>query len=297
MPKLDLNLLIALDVLLHERSVTAAARELGLSTSAMSRTLSRLRSATGDALLVPAGRAMVPTPHALEIAAEVHALVGAAQKVLSTPPELDIRELQRDFTIRANAAFVFMHAARLSTMVMETAPGVRLRFAAKPEKEIHSLRHAIVDLEIGVISGDGAELRAQTLYRDSFVGIVHSGHPLLMKTPVSVDDYVAWPHVVASRRGSFTGPIDDALAKLGLARNVNVVVPSFPSVIAVAAESDLIGLIPRSYCRAGLAAQTEMFELPVSTPEVTVSQIWHPRMDADPGHRWLRGLIFDAFRS
>lgn len=296
MPDLDLNLLVALDALLRERSVTNAARRLGLSTSAMSRTLSRLRAVTGDPILVPAGRAMVATPHAEAIADEVRALTGAVRAVLSPSPTLDIEDLQRDFTIRANEAFVLLHAARLGAAVMAAAPGVRLRFAPKPDKEIRSLRDGVIDLDIGVVSGDGAELRAQTLFRDTFVGIARPGHPMLATTPVTAERYTAWGHVLASRRGHVTGVVDDALAALGLSRKVRVVVPSFPAVVAVAAASDLLGLVPRSFCRAGLVGPTELFELPVATPEIVVSQIWHPRMDADPGHRWLRGLIFEAFR-
>lgn len=297
MPDPDLNLLVALDALLRDRSVSVAARKLGLSTSAMSRTLSRLRAATGDPILVAAGRAMVATPHAEAIADEVRSLTVAARAVLAPPPQLDIRALRRDFTIRTNEAFVVLNAARLSAAVTDAAPGVRLRFAPKPEKEIQSLRDGAIDLDIGVISGDGAELRAQTLFRDVFVGIARVGHPLLAADRVTAEAYTAWGHVVASRRGRFTGTLDDALAERGLSRKVRVVVPSFPAVVAVAADSDLIGLVPRSFCRAGAAGRTAMFDLPVATPEIVVSQIWHPRMDADPGHRWLRGLIFDAFRS
>ena len=295
MSTLDLNLLPALDALLSERSVSAAARKLNLSTSAMSRTLSRLREVLGDPVLVPAGRAMVATPHAEAIAEQVRLLHLGVHKVLRPPPRIDVATLRRDFTIRANEAFVLRHAARLCAAVTAAAPGVRLRFAAKPDKDIRPLREAAVDLDIGVIPGDGAELRAQTLYRDVFAGVVRKGHPLL-DAPVTPQSYVAWDHVVSSKKGRFTGPVDDALAALGLSRRISIIVPSFPTVIAVASLSDLIGLAPRSFCQIGPDAATELFELPVATPQITISQIWHPRMDADPGHRWLRGLVFEAFR-
>jgi DNA-binding transcriptional LysR family regulator len=297
MPDLDFNLLIALDALLRERSVTAAAHRLGLSVSAMSRTLSRLRRALGDPILVPAGRAMVATPHAEAITEQVRSLASAVRAVLGPPAQLEIDKLRRDFTIRANEAFVLLHAARLSAAVTRAAPGVRLRFAPKPDKEIGSLRDATIDLDIGVVSGDGAELRAQALFRDSFVGIARLGHPLLEAERVTAADYTAWGHVVASRRGRRGGPVDEALEAMGLVRQVSIVVPSFPAVIAVAAASDLIGLVPRSFFAAGAVGRTAMFDLPVVTPKITVSQIWHPRMDADPGHRWLRALVFEAFKT
>ena len=297
----DFNLLLALDVLLAERSVTAAARTLRLSPSAMSRTLARLRTLTGDPLLVTAGRTMVRTPHAEAITARVRALTADVQAILRPAPGMDVRQMKRVFTIRANEAFVLAYGARLHAVVSQAAPDVRLRFAPKPDKDIRHLRDGQIDLDIGVISGDGAELRAQTLYRDRFVGVVRTGHPLLTNGEVTAEryggyDHVSdWGHVVASRQGHFTGPVDKALQTVGQTRDVKVVVPSFPAVIAMVAASDLIGLVPRSF--AGVAPGVTTFDLPVDTPELVISQIWHPRVDADPGHRWLRGIIHDAFRA
>jgi DNA-binding transcriptional LysR family regulator len=294
---LDLNLLVALDALISERSVTGAARKLRLSPSAMSRTLARLRTELDDPILVPAGRSMVTTPHAEAMADQVRALNLAVHAVLSPPPVVDMRQLNRVFTLRANDAFVVVHAARLCAAVAATAPNVRLRFVPKPDKDIAALRDGTVDLEIGVISSDGGELRAQTLYRDSFVGIVRADHPLLATGEITAERYVGYGHVMASRRGKRSIPVEKALAALGLELDVKVIVPSFPAVLAVVAASDLIGLVPRSFCASPLASGIETFALPVTTPEIVISQIWHPRLDADVGHRWLRGVIFSAFRT
>jgi DNA-binding transcriptional LysR family regulator len=263
----------------------------------MSRTLSRLRTALSDPILVSAGRAMVATPHAEAIADQVRSLTSAVQTVLSPPPVVDIREMRRDFTIRANEAFVLLYAARLSATVTSAAPGVRLRFAPKPDKQIEPLRDATIDLDIGVISGDGAELRGQTLFEDRFVGVARAGHRLFTVEHITAEQYAACGHVICSRRGNFTGPVDEALAELGLSRKVNLVVPSYPAVVAVAAASDLVGLVPRSYFQPGVASQTEIFELPVVTSGFVIAQTWHPRMDADPVHRWIRALIYEEFRS
>lgn len=294
MHDVDLNLLAALDILLQERSVTGAARRLGLSISATSRTLSRLREALGDPVLVQAGRAMVPTPYAEAIAEQVHALATDAEAVLRPPPPTDPRTMDREFTIRANEAFTQLYAARLTATVLATAPGVRLRFMPKPDKDIAPLRDGTVDLEIGVISGDGGELRAQTLYRDDYVGIARIGHPVLDAT-VTPQRFCAWGHVLFARRDR-TGPADEALAALGLSRRINVIVPGFTAVIAVVSASDLLGLVPRSACLALPGSGVALFELPIPMPEIIVSQIWHPRMDADAGHRWLRAMVFEGFR-
>ena len=294
----DLNLLTALDILLSENSVTAAARRLGLSPSAMSRTLTRLREAMGDPLLVPAGRVMVPTPHAAAIRDEVAVAVRAARAVLRPAPDIDIAELRQQFTLRANDGFVDGFAAALVARIAASAPGVRLRFAPKPDKDIGPLRDGSVDLEIGVIGGREAELRTQTLFRDDFVGVVRDGHPLLA-TQVTPQRFASFGHVVASRRGRSRGLVDDALAALGLARDISVILSSFPTVLSVCASSDLVGLVPRSYFEAGRTTgrrSLQCFDLPFALPGITVSQIWHPRMDADPGHRWLRGLVAEVCR-
>jgi DNA-binding transcriptional LysR family regulator len=297
MSDLDLNLLVALDALLQEKSVTAAARRLGLSTSAMSRTLSRLRVRLGDPILVPAGRGMVATQHALAIAADVHSLRAAVQTVLSPASTVDIRDVRRHFTIRANEAFVLIFAADLSAAVADAAPGIKLRFAPRSDKDVQSLRDAAVDLDIGVLPSESGELRCQTLFEDRYVGLAKTGHPIFDAKQITVGSYAAWGHVVFSPQADFAGPVDRALAELGVYRDVRLIVPSFPAVIAVAAASDLIGAIPKSYHKSAATSQIRTFELPVAVPSFDIVQAWHPRMDADPVHRWLRALIFETFKS
>ena len=153
MDDLDLNLLTALDALLAEaqRDGRAASR-LGLSSSAMSRTLARLRAATGDPLLVRAGRGLVPTPRAAELRDRVHELARDARAVLRPhASHLDLATLERTFTIRAGEGFLDLFSAPLVAAVTAAAPQVRLRFAPKPDKDVRPLREGRVDLEIGVL--------------------------------------------------------------------------------------------------------------------------------------------------
>ena len=297
----DFNLLAALDVLLAEGSVAGAAKVLGLSDSAMSRTLLRLRAATGDPLLVRAGRKMVATPHATALRERVRILTGEVKSVLQpTTRELDLATLARVFTLRANEGFVEAFAARLVGALTEAAPGVRLRFAPKPDKGVQSLREGLIDLEIGVLGETGPEVKIQSLFRDEFVAVVRQGHPLT-SGEVTASRYAACGHVVASRRGLTRGPVDDALDALGLQRRVIVVVPSFPAALAIAATSDLVGLVTGSFVRAGQAGTNGLpvhcFALPVRTSAITVSQMWHPRADADAAHRWLREIVLSVCRS
>ena len=301
MPDPDFNMLAALDVLLAEGSVAGAARVLGLSDSAMSRTLSRLRAATGDPLLVRAGRGLVATPHAIALRERVRNLALEVRAVLRPAAgELDLALLDRVFTIRANEGFVEAFAARLVGAVTAAASGVRLRFAPKPDKDVRLLREGLVDLEIGVLGQSGPEVRVQSLFQDHFVGVVRPGHPLV-SGDLTARRYAACGHVVASRRGRSRGPVDDALDALGLRREVVVVVPSFPAALAVSAMSDLVGLVTNSFVRAGQAgmagATVHCFPLPVRTSPITVSQMWHPRAHADPAHRWLRDMVLSTCRS
>ena len=300
----DLNLLTALDALLAEGSVAGAARRLGLSASAMSRTLARLRAATGDPLLVRAGRSMVPTPHATELRERVRDLAQDARAVLRPAvASLDLAELKRSFTIRCNDGFVEVFAAQLVAAVTAAAPHVRLHFAPKPDKDVRALREGLVDLEIGVLGTSGPEVRLQTLFRDHFVCAVRQGHPLLGRGKITAERYAACGHVVASRRGHWSGPVDEALAALGLSRTVVVVVPSFRAALAVASVSDLVALVTGSFFDATQGhraksgpAPVRSCPLPVRTEPITVSQMWHPRLDADPAHRWLRGLVLATCR-
>jgi DNA-binding transcriptional LysR family regulator len=292
----DLNLLIALDALLAEASVAGASRRLGLSASAMSRTLTRLRAATGDELLVRAGRHMVPTPRAVALREVSRGLVEEARRALRPAvTEHDVAGLRREFTLRANDGFVEVFAALLIADVRRLAPGVRLRFAPKAEKTPMHLRDGLADLEVGVVGGMGPEVRTQALFRDRFVGVVRRGHPLDDGSPVTAVRYVAHGHVVASRRGQATGPVDTALAVAGLEREVVAMVPAFHAVLSVVRASDLVGLVPASFLATPLDG-IAVFELPVVTPGITVSQMWHPRLDNDPGHRWLRQRVLALCR-
>src|SRR5690606_24631265 len=150
----DLNLLVTLDVLLSEGSVARAARRLRLSPSAMSRALARLRAATGDPLLVRAGRGLAPSPRALELRARVAQLVQDGEAVLRPAETLDLKQLVRTFTLRASDGFVENFGPALMKRVGKQAPGVRLRFVPKFDKESASLRDGSVDLETGVIGRD-----------------------------------------------------------------------------------------------------------------------------------------------
>lgn len=293
MPAPDFNLLVTLDVLLAECSVARAARRLRLSPSAMSRALARLRETTGDPLLVRAGRGLVPTPRARELRERVSQLVQDVEAVLRPAQKLDLRSLTRTFTLRTGDGFVDNYGPALIARIASEAPGVRLRFLGKTEKDSAPLREGRVDLETGVVGRTSApELHVQALFRDRFIGVVRAGHPL-SQGDVSIERYAGARHVAVAHQGLDHGPIDAAMAEQGMARDVVAVVAGFAGALALARGSDLIASVPERHT-GNLRAGMHSFALPIVTPEITVSLHWHPRMDADPAHRWLRRCVREA---
>jgi len=293
MSKPDLNLLIALDALLDEGNVARAARRLRLSPSAMSRALARLRETTGDPLLVRAGRGLVATPHALQLREHVCQLVQQAQAVLRPAEILDIQQLVRTFTLRSSEGFVENFGPELIARVTSQAPGVRLRFLPKFDKQSGSLRDGTVDLETGVVgSSIGPEVRAQALFRDRLVGVARIGHAL-SHGAITPQRYAAEKHILVSRRDQETGPIDEALKPLELEREIVTIVGGFATALALARHSDLIASVPQRHT-GNLRHDMFTFALPVAVPEFTISLLWHPRLHADAAHRWLRNCVRDV---
>ena len=281
----DFNLLLTLDALLDEGSVAGAARRLKLSPSAMSRALARLRDTTGDPLLVRAGRGLVPTPRALALREQVSQLVQEAEAVLRPQQEIDPAHLVRTFRLRSSDGFVESVGAALLARLAAEAPGVRLHFMAKPDKESQPLRSGELDFETGVIGTNTApELRTQALFQDRFVAVVRPGHPLC-EEPLT-----AARHVLVSRRGQEHGPVDEALAALKLERAIATLVPGFATALALVRGSDLVATVPALHC-ASLHADLVTLPLPFPLPGITLALLWHPRLDADPAHRWLRTVI------
>lgn len=286
----DFNLLPTLDILLTEGSVARAARRLQLSPSAMSRALSRLRETTGDPLLVRAGRGLVPTPRALALREEVRRLVQDVQAVLRPDETLDLPRLTRAFTLRTSDGFVESFGAALLAAIAGEAPGVRLHFLQKPDKDSTPLRDGRVDLETGVIEASlGPEVRSQALFGDRLLGVVRAGHPLC-DGEITARRYAEARHVIVSRTGLEGDAVDLPFLPPGLARKVDTLVSGFSSALALARASDLIATVPERHTQ-NLRAGMFSFTLPVASQVFTVSMLWHPRLDADPAHRWLRGKL------
>lgn len=289
----DLNLLVTLDVLLSEGSVAGAARRLRLSPSAMSRALARLREVTGDPLLVRAGRGLVPTPRAIELRAQVGPIVEGAKAVLRPAEVLDLARLTRRFVLRSSEGFAETFGPKLLSRVTAQAPGVTLQFLTKPDKENAPLREGEVDLETGVIdAGTAPELRAVPLFHDRWIGVVRGDHPLAMG-PVTAESYAQAGHLHVLRRGLHSTEIDEAARAAGIDRRIATIVSGFSTALALARETEQIATVPERHTE-GLRKGLNSFDLPFEIAPFTISMLWHPRMDGDEAHRWLRGLVRNA---
>jgi DNA-binding transcriptional LysR family regulator len=298
MTHVDLNLLIALDALLEENSVAAAADRLHLSPPAMSRTLSRIRRATGDDILVRSGRAMTPTPRALELREETRELVRRATAVLTPARTLDLDALDRVFTIRSHDALAAALAPALTAAIAATAPKVQVRLLAEPAGDVEDLARGHTDLEIGATEPSRPQIAAQTVGADRMAVIVRAGHPLADKDKeLTPERLAAADHVTVSRRGRLHGVIDDALAERGLRRRVVASLPTSAAALDLVAQSDLVTTVAEQVCRpVWTRLNLRARPLPFPVPPVPVIVSWHRRNDSDPAHAWLRAQVSRALR-
>jgi DNA-binding transcriptional LysR family regulator len=295
--QLDLNLLTALDALLEEGSVAGAADRLHLSAPAMSRTLGRIRRATGDQIMVRTGRSMTLTPHALALRDRVHAVVQDAHDVLTRERELDLSTLERTFTLQCHDAVTMAIGPGLLDVVRAQAPGVTLRLLAESIVDTDDLRHGRVDLEIGSAEPALPEIHFETLGRAGLVAAVRPGHPLTHGA-LTLARYADADHVTVSRRGRLRDPIDDVLAEHGLRRRVVAAAPTSTAALHLARHSDLVVAVSEHLCRPMVTAfGLRTLPIPVDLPPVPLNQAWHHRYDTDLAHTWLRTQVRAVIRA
>jgi DNA-binding transcriptional LysR family regulator len=276
----DLNLIEALDALLAENSVTKAAARLHTSAPAMSRTLGRLRRAFDDPLLVRAGRDLVPTPRALELRAEVHAVATRARALFAPSDTADPRTAVRMFDLQVTDMLSTTFIPSLIDDLRVQAPGISLRLRPENLEDTPALREGLVDLEIGSIRPADPEIHSEMLVTETLIGAVRPDHPL------------ASTRAVTPRRGRAHGPVDEQLAGHGLRRRVIAVVPGFASALFLARETDVVCVAPAGLGRPMLdALGLRTFPIPLELPPVSLGMAWHPRNHHDRTHRLLRERI------
>lgn len=287
----DLNLVVSLHALLEERSVSRAARRVGLSQPAMSHALGRLRVYFDDPLLVRTGRAMEPTPRAVALLASVRPLMLALEAVL-TPALVEPAALTLTLRLVTDDAVGLTFLPRLVGRLRAEAPGVTLDVLPRgaPGRKA-MLRAGQADLALGAFSGAGMDLHRSALYTERWVTVLRRGHPAARGpwTPLS---WATLAHVIVSPTGGRRGEVDRRLQERGLSREVVAAVPHFSTALALVARTDLVLTTGAMQAEAlAPAFDLELREPPVAMAPYEIAMLWHPRTEHDPAQRWVRALV------
>ena len=300
MQSIDLNLLVVLDALLQEGSVSGAARRLHLSPPAVSRSLARLRTITGDPLLVRAGRNLVPTPVAERMRDRTHEVVAAVYEVLTPPQVLSDRELEatldRVFTVRTGPDNAGGFGPALLAEISSRAPRVRVHLVGDGMGAVEALRDGQIDLDLGggPVSDTTEKVHRETLLTDSIVIVGRTDGAFAKacrRRNPNPGDLARHPHVNRSPESIWHPVLDRGLADDGLERTVVATAPGFAAAFAMVRRGDLICLAPQRLTSPMLGPDLRSWPSPIALPQLQIEQSWHHRSHTDPEHRWLRDRV------
>ncbi len=292
----NLNLFPVFDALMRTSNATLAAKELGVSQSAVSHSLRELRLVLGDALFVRTGRGLEATPRARAIEGAVRTVLESLGNAVASAPSFDPKRSRRTFTVatadETSANVVPEAMARLAS----EAPGVRVNLVPRSANAAQLLSSGTADLVFQPQEEGESAIDRAFLYKDTFSSVVRSDHPSI-KSRLTLKQFVAHPHVVISTGGYTKSAVDEALAARGLTRTVRVATRYFMSAPEIVAKTDAILTMPTTLAHAA----TERLPLKVLKPPFalegfTVSVLWNRARD-EPGLRWLRELFCDVAKS
>jgi DNA-binding transcriptional LysR family regulator len=290
--RLDLNLLVAFDALLTERSVTRAAARIGLGQSAMSHNLARLRTLFGDELLTRGAEGMRPTPRALALADPVRVTLAQIQAAVLQREAFDPSTAERTFRIGLADSIEVAVIPSLMARLRKEAPSVSLRLRSINRYSVlEELDTGKLDLGVGVFDQGQIHHKRRPLYTDNFLCLFNPAQ-VNFTTPISLADYLAVPHVLTTLSADAHGAVDEALAKLKLRRTIALTTPGFLAVPFVVRRAPVVTTMPSKLARYFADA----FDLatsppPIELPSLTISLLWHASFDHDPGHVWLRQTV------
>lgn len=291
--KLDLNLLIALDVLITEASVTKAAVKLNMSQSAMSHALKRLRTILNDDILIRTSREMEVTPYARQISDRVRQILIEIQSTLLSQTTFNPATAQSTFRIAASDYVEATIGINLIQQLTTQAPGIRIRITNLNKETVMD---AIDDNRIDLLIGAKLPLKSwhveQDLYREEFVCVMKSDDAL---TELSVEEYIRRSHLLVSMRDDFQGRVDEILEQQQQSRQVIWSTPHFMAIPFLLANSDCVALLPRRMAQqCAKAMDLKLLSPPMTIEGFTVSMIWHQRNTNRPQHQWLRAQVIEA---
>lgn len=288
----DLNLLVALDALLTERSVTRAATHVGVGQSAMSGSLARLRKLLGDDLLTRVPEGMVLTPRASKLIEPVRSALRQFQTIVLREDAFDPTTAERVFTIAVPGSVEMLLGPRLLSTLQREAPGIRLSFRSLEYGTLlKELDADQIDLAVGLITKGHFQHKIRPLYRFDYCCLFNPDL-LGVSPPLSLDDFLRFPHVMTSMTGTGTGVVDDALAKIGRSRRLAATTPRFMTVPFMVQTSPVIATMVSAIAQSfadqlGLAISP----VPVEIDDFPISMLWHASYDQEPAHRWLREVL------
>lgn len=295
--KIDLNLLVVLDALLRQRSVSRAAEVLDMSQPAVSFALAKLRGIFDDPLFIRAARGVRPTPRAESLAVPLQEILDRVKSDLLAPPRFDPITTARTFTFNMADVGELVFLPSLRAHLERVAPGADIKTVSTPPAELEeAMRSGEVDLAVGYFPGlQGAAIYQQRLFSHSFVCIVRKNHPRVGEQ-ITKKQFLEERHAVVQQEGKSHELFELALAEQGLSRRIAVSLPHFLAIPLIIAESDLVVTVPHAVARS-FAKLTELKLLrpPIQVPLADIKQHWHTRFHRDETSKWIRGVVASLF--
>lgn len=288
--RLDINLLLTLDVLLAEHNVTRAAQRLSLSQPSVSVHLAKLREIFGDPLLLPGPRGMRPTARADELREPLRRALEALELAVSPASPFDPGAAANTWSVSASDYGESTVILPALAGLRATAPGTRLAvLELEPGRLVRQAEQGRIDLALHTSEDSPPGLRRRVLFSERYVLVGRAGHPRLQRRP-SLAQFGKLEHVVVSPDGGgFHGVTDSALGEVGLTRRVVLSVPHFLFVLSALASTDLVAMLPARLVRDNPALK--VVEPPLEVPGYEMAMLWHERCHRDPAHQWLREFI------
>ena len=300
--RVDLNLLVYLDVLLRECNVTRAAEELGISQPAMSNSLRRLRDLFGDPILVRTSDGMTPTDRALELQPMVRKVLSAAEQAILPKTEFEPMESNRIFRIMSSDYTESTLLPVLLRQLRKQAPNIRLDIMTPSDVSFHDVERGKVDMVINRFDSLPQSFHQVHLWDDSFSCIMSANNPV--KDRWSLESYLSSKHIWVSKTGIGVGVgmtpddvqrlgwVDEALSKQGVNRDISLFTRHYQVALLLAEQDDLIVTIPSMSAKSiANSDKVVILDPPFEIERMLLKMVWSPLLQHDPGHRWLRQLI------
>jgi len=296
--RLDFSMLVIFRDLVRLQKTTTVAAQLGLSQSAISHALARLREVFGDPLFLRRPSGLEPTLRALELLPKVETILRLVQDALDVPAQFDPASSTRSFRLSGNDLVGALITPSLVGLLRREAPGCRVAFQfAVGVASLNALRTNDLDMAIGRIWNLAEDFQATPVFEESFVVVVRKNHPAA-RTKMTLEDYLALDHILVSFRGGFTGMVDQALKRRRLKRRVVASVPMFMTAMTTVAHTNLAATVPsRLAARHARQLGLAVFEAPLKVDSFAISLVRHARSASDPGLDWLAAKIIQAGQS